>query len=91
MKQYVVHSHDYMYPLYLKKGILTRFYFTYLGYVLEVDPNSDVGGLVQGGQVVLLVVPRDAQPLLCALGSKEGLVGKHKISGLVLFFIQVNG
>jgi hypothetical protein len=39
-------------------------HYLYLGNIFKMNTNSDKGGLVEGGKVVLLVVPGYAQTLL---------------------------
>ncbi len=47
-------------------------HYLYLGNIFKMNTNSDKGGLVEGGKVVLLVVPGYAQTLLWALHTQQG-------------------
>ncbi len=38
-------------------------HYSYLGNIFKMNTNGDKGGLVEGGKVVLLVVPGYAQAL----------------------------
>ncbi len=47
-------------------------HYSYLGNIFKMNSNGDKGGLVEGGEVVLLVVPGYAQTLLWALHTQQG-------------------